>query len=397
MTELDIKNLKIYYDANRIQLVLVKGRPLDSYFTPFNELNYHCIQDIIPLQEVNALCNEIFDTTPNINDVKLAIQLSDHLFERFTPLWTYYLQHNRHSLGAKLWLYVYSIVLDWERNNSHKIHKGTPYFFLGETYIRQGNIDAGFTFIYNALEEDKTASKLLGKEDLYKTLPAYLFCSLIDNPNNHMYEHVLRMRDKIDKLITNSLLVKRFNINDFDKKFLQNDKEKIEDEKFFFVYCLQHITNQDAIPDQVKNNDFSKLRNLDIISNLCVIIEGLMKNKLEKQATLKLKLNNKKYLFFSDYIDYISKNEYQNSNAKAIYEQINFENFDNAVETCLKLNYHYNSQKVDDELLTLILSLGLRNYSAHNTKIQNVLLSKYSEIIQALMTTLLIVLEKLYS
>ena len=156
--EFVFNNVGIFYDSNHTVLqVTVNSNDLSTIFSLFNESNYNAVSTVyIPPQLVD-ICFKVFDAVEDLlkkNKFSLAANLSDYLFQQFTILWQYYLQHGRQMMGTQLWQRVLEITWKWEGSDK-AIHKGTPYFFLGGNQLMQGNVDNAFLFIHNAMEEDK--------------------------------------------------------------------------------------------------------------------------------------------------------------------------------------------------------------------------------------------------
>lgn len=383
-------SVSVYYDSQkRVHQIIVDSNDLSLVFDVFNESNYNAVRMVYVPPQLEEICFKVFDTIKelyNRNEVSLAAFTSSFVFERFTGLWNYYLSHERQMMGTKLWQHACRLTWKWEQTNNAKVHKGTPYFFLGSNQLMQGNFDNAFLFIYNAMEEDKRYAAQLGTPDAYKNMPAYLFSSLIaDNPRNYLYPYVQNAKNKIEEFIQkhNSLLVKTFSYNDIDTKFLKN--QIIEEPKFFFVYNLFGLMNHDVIDTpELRNNDFSKLRNLDNIFNLCLIIDKIMKQKTGER-------------YISGSIKKICENHLGEREVQNIYDSLNFEDdFENAVRKCLSLNYSYHSRAIHKEVLILILSWGLRNHGGHNVETRQLFVDEYQNIIEKLMSVLFITLEKLY-
>lgn len=383
------KEVEIFYDLqNIVQQVTVNSNDLSTIFSLFNESNYNAVGVVYIPSQLVEICFKVFDAVEDLlkkNKFPLSVNLSDYLFQQFTILWQYYLQHERQMMGTQLWQRVLEITWKWEGSDK-AVHKGTPYFFLGGNQLMQGNVDNAFLFIHNAMEEDKRYSIQIEDPLLYTTKPAYLSSSLlVDDPRNYLHPYVrgaaAKMQDFINKY--NSLLGKSFTYQYFDEKFLQ--KQEIEEVKFFFVYNLFVMRNHDNIDHKnLRNNDFSKLRNVDVIFNLCLIIDEVMKKK-----------TNEKYIRES--VKKICRDYLNEQNAKDIFESLNFENnFENAVNTCLSMNYSYDTRNISKEVLILLLVWGLRNFGGHRIEVKQLFVIEYESIMEKLMSALFITLEKLY-
>lgn len=382
---------RVKYPVVNIIGVKIDNIFLDSLFKLFNESNYNVVEQLYIAPEFEIFSNKVFDVIYELIVQKkyiLSRGLADYYFGMFTILWQYFLKHQRHMLGTTLWQHVCRIVWNWERKNNKKIHKGTPYFFLGGNLLFQGNVDIAFLLIYNAIEEDKRFSREYGgDQELYKNLPAYLFSSIVDNPHNFLYSFVQLLRNDIKTHIIsyNKEYKKNFSFADFDKKFLKNDI--LEKEKYFFVYSMNNIKNsKNIIIKELENNEFSKLKNLDTVFNLCLIIDNILGKKInEKYISGKIKkLCSQKYN--------VSEQDCENIKKKLDFEN----NPENAIMSCLSLNYIYNGIPVKKEVLNLIFIWGLRNYGGHKIESGNILIEKFEEILKLIFNGLFIILQEIY-
>lgn len=395
---------KITYPNANIHEVKIKNATLDMLFKLFNESNYNVVERLYIAPEFEEISNEIFDAISTLSDKKeylLARSLADYYFERFTILWQYFLMHQRHVLGTVLWQHVCRIIWNWEKKNSNKIHKGTPYFFLGENLLRQGNIDIAFLFIYNAIEEDKRFSNQYGDANFYKHLPAYMFASIVDNPRNRLYPFVNVLRSEIKNRIDayNSEYGKHFSFADFDKKFLENNA--LEWEKYLFVYSLNNLKNsKDIVIKELENNEFSRLKNLDTIFNLCLVIDNIIgKNGGSHISDRIQKLCKSKSICAGKTCLQICESRQSKDKVKKeccqIYDSLGFgpnKNMKQAINDCLSLNYPLG-KPVRKEILNLIFIWGLRNYGGHNIESETIFVEKFEEILQLMFNGLFIILE----
>src|SRR5207245_390613 len=120
-----------------------------------------------------------------------------------------------------------------------------------------GNVDGAFLMIHNAMVEDERNHPLLGLDP--KSAPAYLFASLdVTDPNNEMFGFVKEMKQRLDRFLAahRRFTRTRFYYRDFQRKFLKRVSVSLDEEKFFFVYCLQQIIN------------IEKLSNPKLIANM---------------------------------------------------------------------------------------------------------------------------------
>src|SRR5712692_5198415 len=117
-----------------------------------------------PLQTVSDEC---FDTIRDFDLIEnkywLSASIANWYFERYTIAWSQLLNAGAIMPAAEIMERACAVAWDWEgRNSPYLIHKGTPYFFLGQTHLEAGNVDRAFLMIHNAIEEDKRNHPRLG-------------------------------------------------------------------------------------------------------------------------------------------------------------------------------------------------------------------------------------------
>jgi hypothetical protein len=179
------------------------------------------------VQIINGLFNAI-GALPNF-ERKKKIYLATYIFERL----------NFQAAVPNPWLtsWVWRAILDitWRWEGAHEnIHKGTPYYFMGENYLQMGDVASAYICFYNAVEEDKISYPMLGKN--FKTAPAYLTVSLIDDPNNRLHQTVvMQLRSYLESFLQEyrTDLGGKLTLTMFDNAFLK--EEKLESIKRSFV------------------------------------------------------------------------------------------------------------------------------------------------------------------
>ena len=144
------------------------------------------------------------------NDEELAAHIASRLFEGFTEYWRFLLSQYQETLAIQFWTGVLSIVKEWEDNNKPiRIHKGTPYFFLSETYLLVGERDLGFINLYNSIEDDTILGPYTPDLNYPECSPGYLTATMRVG-HNQMDFLVEAMRTKLQDYIN------KFN-NDFNR------------------------------------------------------------------------------------------------------------------------------------------------------------------------------------
>jgi hypothetical protein len=293
--------------------------------------------------------------------------------------------------GGKLWIGVCGLVWDWESRHNERLHKGTPYHFLAQTLLHIGDIDTGFTLVFNAIEEDKRTHSEVGNPEGYKSAPAYMFVTSVDNPNNSMYHlisgRIIRLQEYF--IDYKNELNGNMNSIDFDNEFLH--EPRLREVAFFFTYNLDQLIKQEKMTKpELLQNDFSKLRILDFVFNLCLIVDKVLGRKYSTHSKDTIANNVLGYCR-----DKLSLQEVNPSKLKNNLN-INFYNEpDTVVPVLLNYGLTYKGQPADKKMTALVLTWYLRNIGGHTIKGQQTLITDFPNIVKQIMYALFIAIESL--
>lgn len=344
-------------------------------------IKYQIIDNRIVLdQALVKVLKQLLGTVATIpsNDQKRKIFLADKIFEHLinvrlpipNPKQEVLFQS---SIMQEIW--------SWEDANE-KVHKGTPYFFMIEKYLIMGDIPSAYICMFNAVEEDKRIYTFLKKN--FKDAPAYLTTSLVDNKNNNLHSSVVvPLRDYLSGLITgyNTRSMSNFNIIDLDKKFLQNDS--LENIKRFFVATIHEIYHLTPInQSRMINNDYSKLKIIDTLFNLCLIVDQILEDRFLQNFKGRKDMFNAVHqlAIHLKWTKEHNVSRFRNNNIKPT------PNLPSTPDTFLPslLNgtaiFEGNPLK-DNKQKAIFASYHLRNYGAHNLEGSNILVTSYLDIL----------------
>jgi hypothetical protein len=391
------KNVEIEYDPsiidrNFIKNVVIESASLQDLYVP----NQPIIQgeQVFFSQNLISMTNLIFDTAGLLKkkgEYKLAWHLLDYLFNHFGGTWKQMLNNGLYVHGGKLWIGVCGLVWDWESRHNERLHKGTPYHFLAQTLLHIGDIDTGFTLVFNAIEEDKRTHSEVGNPEGYKSAPAYMFVTSVDNPNNSMYHlisgRIIRLQEYF--IDYKNELNGNMNSIDFDNEFLH--EPRLREVAFFFTYNLDQLIKQEKMTKpELLQNDFSKLRILDFVFNLCLIVDKVLGRKYSTHSKDTIANNVLGYCR-----DKLSLQEVNPSKLKNNLN-INFYNEpDTVVPVLLNYGLTYKGQPADKKMTALVLTWYLRNIGGHTIKGQQTLITDFPNIVKQIMYALFIAIESL--
>jgi hypothetical protein len=338
---------------------------------------------------IELICNDVFTAIEMIknqkNDHHLAITITNYLFECFTNYWIQdLLEHGKDMLGILLWHEVLRIVENWENSNTNgtKIHKGTPYYFLAESYLIVGDRDLAFAYLFNALQEDKIVGELVPSLNYPDNAPAFLTATLSNNDKNHMYPLVTKLRSRINEYINefNFEFKTNFTMDQFDKKFLQ-DSSGIDIVTFFVFNFLYIYESEKVNKNNHFQNDFSKLKALDLFFNLSLVIDEVLK---KAYALHNGKLKDPHYisesmLWLSESSGWLTRNDLEDFWGKNNLD-LNNSDPDQVLPILFAKSIKYRNNPVPNEVFTLLVAYKLRNYGGHNIKQQQIAVIEYDKI-----------------
>jgi hypothetical protein len=214
---------------------------------------------------------------------------------------------------------------------------------------------------------------------------------------SHMDPLIRRLRDYLDTFIFDfqAEFSSSFSIQDFEQKFL-SDKD-LKDISIFFHYNFFYIYDLHVnAGGKNLDDDFSKLRGLDVFLNLALIIDEVLKvvYKKNKNGILQLKhyistgivFLNSKHNWMSDK----DLNDYWYQKLK-----INDSEPDAVVPVLLNKSDTFNGNPIPKEIFTLSVAYNFRNFGAHNVKRQNTVVVDYQEIIKNLLYSLFLSIQNL--
>lgn len=332
----------------------------------------------------------VADKLYKTNQACLAASLVTFLFDRFTLLWERLTDNAQHILGIQLWREILSLTHRLEKDTGKLVHKGSPYAFLAYTYLMIGDISTGFSYIYSAIEEDRRLNDLCPAIKYPDNAPVYLTATLVPDRRNIMFRlvHEVRLALKDYLNLYHNEFGSTLSMTEFDERFLHNpDFETI---KYYFVLAFWMIFEyrRKVTPDLMQN-DFSKLKNADWLFSFCLVINRLLH---EHPA----------YTCPSGYLgpeitNYVNRKGLMKQNDfEALRAQENFNQAspDQLIPRLLSASLQYGGVQVRKEIQYLLVALKLRNFAGHNIQVQNVIASKFEEIVKVLMYDIFLLVEE---
>jgi len=366
-------------------LIIVSGRKLK--LNPIDDELDECFRNLysawlgtgsLNYNHFRMCAKKFFNTNPN--------DWSKHnsYFENFTIIWHVLLNEGKHAAAQELWKLSMEPVFEWENDNKpNQIHKGTAYYFFGVSSILQGEIDKGYSLMHQALEEDVR----INNTALPQT-PAFFFVSLNDQKVEQYFRGWLIYQiEFLNRYITKykTKYKSKLDLELFRKNYLENPPNR--NLLFLFSYTLTRFYMFHDIPEYAIKNNFSGQIELNLLFDMTLVIDGLIKNK-----------NPSKWKFI-DHAAFLNKKRKLGMN-KGRLQKINTMqkmDFDNTLKNLIDNNCYIDSYKVDGLQKDLSVAYCIRNRGAHDLSASSILWSKFFDIEESLFNVLFWVVDDLYS
>jgi hypothetical protein len=398
MAVTQVRNIIIQHEADgRVSKVLVNGENLDDLIIGgFSEIMWK-FEPIEPIsskiifttkygqifQDIFKVIDELFSANRDC----MAAYLSSFLFERLTPYWNGLIQNGQHIMGITFWKEIISIVHKWEKENGKHVHKGSPYAFVAYNYLLLGDIDTGFSYLYNAIEEDIKLECSCPTLNYPKDSPAYLTAILSSNPKNmFMARFIAEIRSNLENHLSEyrSYFGKTLTLSDIDNIFLQNTA--LDTIRFYFVFTYWTIFEyQGKVIPKMMQNDFSKLKNASWMFALCLVIDKLLNyryNTIKMGDGVKKYSISKKLISEDDLNHLIGRENIANGDPDAIISRL------------LSIYLSYNGSWVSKEIQCLFVAWNLRNFAGHNIQGQNIIVSNFEDLLKILLYDIFLIIEE---
>lgn len=335
---------------------------------------------------ITKICYRIFGAVKKMYSEGITERYSSllvaRLFEKLAGFWSSLLSKNQDRVGIVFWRKILLIVQEWKKENHDVfIHTGTPYYFLAETYFLVGDFDSGFTYLHNALKIDEQSWQW----NYDGHIGAYSLAKLIDDPRTQMNFLTKDIRNELIKYIQKfSDEYSLFTIDELDKKFLKNEDRYHILGYFFTVTFYIIIHNKRNAQLETPENYFSKLRSLDMIFNLCLIIDKILKRRFFESTEEKTIQDGISELcglnIWVDYNKLLS--DWRNQKK---YDEANPEK---TIPLLLNKKELYGQNHLPKGEYAMMLSHYCRNLGAHTLNEKSIFVEYHDQILNDLMMAL---------
>jgi hypothetical protein len=300
------------------------------------------------------------------------------LFNRFAGFWVSLYRLHQFSRANQFWDLPIDTAHRWEAQSSSKlVHKGTPYYFKGMSLIKVGNIDRGFLFFHQAVEEDQRSYGTT------RQTPAWLFVTLdMSSRNQAALDLVQGASDWLGLHLTayHSGRGGVLSLANLRSKVL--GQVRLDETSFSFTHTVFRAKDLLSLPSPFRSSQFASQIELDILFNLARIAEVWLK---DRQRGCGNTFAPQLKAFFQNRGWSLSQPEITALNATS---------FDNALTDLLD-GARGSSVRiyspVESDLLILYM---LRNEAGHAPTASVVIQSRFSELVERSFFALFTIAEK---
>jgi hypothetical protein len=172
--------------------------------------------------------------------------------------------------------------------------------------------------------------------------------------------------------------------------------DAVEDIKRFFVATFHEIYHLAPLnSSRMINNDYSKLKVIDTIFNLSLIVDQLLEYRLLTNAPRKDMANAIYRLAL--HLNWTTSTSHNNVRRflRAIQPNLNVNSPDQVVPSLLNGQATFDGRNITPDMGAVFLAYHLRNFAGHNIEGQDVLVERYTEVLNHVMDALFIAIEAL--
>jgi hypothetical protein len=310
----------------------------------------------------------------------------DDFFENFSTIWTVFVNQGRHREAEDMWqVRAVQPALEWERTNPGSfIHKGTPYYFWGETCILRGDVDRGFTLMHKALEEDQRTHNT----NLPQT-PSMAFATLDDSHMNQQFrEWTVEQADFLRHMLTayQAEFGSPLDLVSLRNRFLSHPPST--ETIFLFAHAVARLRNLDVAPDYLFQTPFAGQLEANLLFDLSLVVDVAIRNRNPNAGTF---YNQALHL---SQVAHLGLTTVQLQELAGLYNS----QIDQTLSSILRGTFRFRdgTQITNTGATALALTYGLRNHSAHNVAPVPTISQEFQALRQALFNVLFLCVDTLY-
>lgn len=314
---------------------------------------------------------------------------SDHnwFFEQFTPIWLDQINDRRYFNAILTLDFAISLALDWEKQNRpNKVHKGTPYYFLGVTGILNNELDNGFLAMHQAVQEDK---RLSGRR--LPEAPAFWFVTLDYTRQGQFFrEKVEQIANYLSERLVEYSTTRggSLTLDQFRAKFLR--RRRLMEEVFLFVYSIFKLRKLAVETSKIyKKNVFSSILHAKLLFDLSIITDKVIEYKNPRKG---------QKLTFADELIFLSSRprrllSFNVGNKIGKLRDDFHDDFSGTIYNLLKRRYSVALSDIENDFA---ITYGVRNFGAHKIENQSCLYNNMPKLAQKILNSLFYTVDKIY-
>jgi len=325
-------------------------------------------------------------------EIRSKIFLADRIFEHLM----FEMVPPNPKVQSMFWRAILDHVWRWE-DSHEKVHKGTAYYFMAKSYLGSGDVPSAYTCFFNALEDDKKNFPHIPKN--LKDAPAYCTTSLACNPNNALFlSVVVPLRAVLQSFIEryNSETGRSLTLLTIDQRFLQADQ--FEEIKRFFVATFHEIYHLAPLNStRMINNDYSKLKVIDTLFNICLAIDQILEYRFLHTAPKEEKKMGNAVYHLALHLGWTNPQSSKDPSEffKKAKPHPNQGSPDSVLSHFLDGTCTCDSAPMDCRMRAILAAYHLRNYGGHHVEGNDILVNRYDEVLKMIMHALFVSIEAL--
>lgn len=311
---------------------------------------------------------------------------TDLLFTQFIGISNHYYAEHNYEKADEVWEVPLEYAAKWEKGNNKLLHKGTPYYCRGMTAIAAGNIDRGFLFFHQALDED---NRIPGQRGWG---PAWSFVYFdYKNPRQAALRLIKPRAEWLDSIISKYRSSGRGSLTKVKLRNHVLKKKRLKETSFSFIHTVFRSHNLLSMPARFRSSPFASQLALDILFSLCRIAEIWLKNKQKpknKNEEHQLRqLGGQLLWFFKSQSSQVSDIDLTN---------INKVDLDLSLKALLDDKRGVLPRRFQPWEADLMIIYLLRNHAGHETTSSSVVCQRFDELLERLFFGLFCIVENLY-
>lgn len=352
------------------------GDAIDQQFIGLHAAYYGNVA--LDWQQFEKVAIEFFNQNPNPN------LSNNEYFNNFTVIWRNFLLSGNFDEAERILQLALSPALKWEAANpGQRIHKGTAFYYLGMTALQKGDLDKGYIFMHQAVEED-----VLTSNQPIPDTPAFALASLnYAKANQTFRQWVLQQADFLELLLKSyqGTYGSTFSLDQFRDKFLLSPPNI--QVAFLFAYSVARLMKLSQLPQYSVQSYFAGQLELNILFDVALVID----------ATVKVKNSTKwQFIDHAEFLLSATPSPLTNPQLRQINSDFN-NNFDITTQSLLDGNYtHATIPALNRFQRDVSLVYGIRNHGAHDVSSSPVVWKRYLDIQQSLFNVMFYIAANLY-